>query len=84
MNNRRGLIRMTAVLVCLIMIGTLLPVSGLAALDTPVLTGAKAAADVDQTLDQKAEAPNTFDFGIISAVAAVVSLGGFALTKKKH
>lgn len=42
MNNRRGLIRMTAVLVCLIMIGTLLPVSGLAALDTPVLTGAKA------------------------------------------
>jgi hypothetical protein len=49
-----------------------------------VLTGAKAAADVDQTLDQKAEAPNTFDFGIIAAVAAVVSLGGFALTKKKH
>ena len=52
-----------------------------------VLTGAKTdapAAPVDQTLDQKAEAPNTFDFGIIAAAAAVVSLGGFALTKKKH
>ena len=49
-----------------------------------VLTGAKAAAPVDQALDQKAEAPNTFDFGIIAAAAAVVSLGGFALTKKKH
>ena len=39
---------------------------------------------VDQTLDQKAEAPNTFDFGILAAVASVVSLGGFALTKKRH
>ena len=52
-----------------------------------VLTGAKTdapAAPVDQTLDQKAEAPNTFDFGILAAVASVLSLGGFALTRKKH
>ena len=49
-----------------------------------VLTGVKAAVPVDQALDQKAEAPNTFDFGIIAAVASVISLGGFALTKKKH
>ena len=52
-----------------------------------VLTGAKAAAPAaaaDEALDQKAEAPNTFDFGIVAAVAALVSLGGFALTKKKH
>ena len=41
-------------------------------------------APVDQTLDQKAEAPNTFDFGILAAVSAVASLGGFVLTKKKH
>jgi hypothetical protein len=42
------------------------------------------AATADAALDQKAEAPNTFDFGIVAAVAAVVSLGGFAVTKKKH
>jgi hypothetical protein len=34
-------------------------------------------------LDDKAEAPQTFDFGIIAAVAAVVSLAGFAVSKKK-
>ena len=56
-----------------------------------VVTGEKAApaeeapsAAADEALDQKAEAPNTFDFGIVAAVAAVISLGGFALTKKKH
>ena len=50
-----------------------------------VLTGAKAEApSVDEKLDQKAEAPNTFDFGLVAAAAAVVSLGGFALMKKKH
>ena len=49
-----------------------------------VLTGAKAAAAPDAALDQKAEAPNTFDFGVIAAVAAVISLGGFAVAKKKH
>ena len=48
------------------------------------LFGDKAADAVDETLDNKAEAPNTFDFGIIAAAAAVASLGGFALTKKKH
>ena len=48
------------------------------------LFGDKAEANVDETLDQKAEAPNTFDFGILAAVASVISLGGFALTKKRH
>jgi hypothetical protein len=45
-------------------------------------TGEKGA--VDEVLDDKAEAPQTFDFGIIAAVAAVVSLAGFAVSKKKH
>ncbi|MBR5681442.1 MAG: hypothetical protein IKX19_12395, partial [Clostridia bacterium] len=53
-----------------------------------VLTGAKTEAPVapaaaDEVLDNKAEAPNTFDFGVIAAVAAVVSLGGFAVSKKR-
>ena len=50
-------------------------------------TGDKAAADaetVDQAMDDKAEAPQTFDFGIAAAVAAVVSLAGFAASKKHH
>ena len=34
-------------------------------------------ANVDETLDNKAEAPNTFDFGILAAAAAVLSLAGF-------
>ena len=42
------------------------------------------APAADEKLDAKAEAPNTFDFGVIAAVAAVISLGGFAVTKKKH
>ena len=49
-----------------------------------VLTGAEAAAPADQTLDQEAKSPNTFDFGIIAAAAAVASLVGFAVSKKKH
>ena len=51
-----------------------------------VPTGAKAAAPAaaaDEALDQKAEAPNTFDFGIVAAIAAVISLGGFAVSKKR-
>ena len=43
-----------------------------------------ADAAVDETLDAKAESPNTFDFGILAAAAAVISLGGFALTNKKN
>ncbi|MBO4366690.1 MAG: discoidin domain-containing protein, partial [Clostridia bacterium] len=55
-----------------------------------VLTGSKTdapavpAAAADEKLDEKAEAPNTFDFGVVAAVAAVISLGGFAVSKKKH
>ena len=52
--------------------------------EAPAEEAPAAEAPVDQTLDQKAEAPNTFDFGILAAVASVVSLGGFALTRKKH
>ena len=43
-----------------------------------------AAASADEALDAKEEAPNTFDFGVIAAVAAVISLSGFAAAKKKH
>ena len=43
-----------------------------------------AAASADEALDAKEEAPNTFDFGVIAAVPAVISLGGFAAAKKKH
>jgi hypothetical protein len=49
-----------------------------------VLTGAKAEAPADEKLDAKAEAPNTFDFGVVAAIAAVISLGGFAVSKKRH
>ena len=42
MKNRRGMIRTIALLICLVMIGTLLPIMASAALPTPVLTGAKA------------------------------------------
>ena len=51
-----------------------------------VMTGAKAAtpaAAADEKLDQKTEAPNTFDFGVVAAIAAVISLGGFAVSKKR-
>ena len=44
----------------------------------------EVAAPVDEALDTKAEAPNTFDFGIIAMISAVVSLAGFAAAKKKH
>ena len=42
MKNRHGMIRMIALLVCLVMIGTLLPVMASADLPTPTLTGAVA------------------------------------------
>ena len=44
-------------------------------------TAEKGAAD--EALDEKAEAPQTFDFGVVAAVAAVLSLGGFAVAKKR-
>ncbi len=43
-----------------------------------------ASPAVDETLDAKAEAPNTFDFGIAAAAAAVLSACGFAASKKKR
>ena len=42
MKNGRGLIRTVALLVCLVMIGTLLPLAASAALPTPKLNSAKA------------------------------------------
>ncbi len=54
------------------------------------LFGDKAAEEgsVDVVLDDKAEAPEeaaqTFDFGIAAAVAAVISLAGFAASKKRR
>ena len=49
-------------------------------------TGDKAAEDaaVSEELAEKEEAPQTFDFGVAAAIAAVVSLAGFAVAKKKH
>ena len=44
----------------------------------------EVSVPADETLDDKAEAPQTFDFGVIAAVAAVISLGGFAVSKKRH
>ena len=57
-----------------------------------VLTGAKADAQgveevvVSETTgtDEGETSANTFDFGIAAAVAAVISLAGFAASKKKH
>jgi len=49
-----------------------------------VVVSGEGDASVDQALDQKAEAPNTFDFGVIAAVASVISLAGFAAAKKRH
>ncbi|MBR4896220.1 MAG: discoidin domain-containing protein, partial [Clostridia bacterium] len=42
------------------------------------------AADVTEELATKEEAPQTFDFGIVAAVAALISVCGFAVSKKKH
>ena len=42
MKNGRGLIRMTALLICMVMIAALLPAASNADLATPVLTGAVA------------------------------------------
>ena len=38
----------------------------------------------DETLDDKAEAPNTFDFGLIAAAVALSSFFAVTLTKKKR
>ena len=40
------------------------------------------ADDVTEELATKEEAPQTFDFGVVAAVAAVLSLAGFAVAKK--
>ena len=45
--------------------------------ETPVDT------KVDEELEAKAEAPQTFDFGVFAAIAACISLTGFAVSKKK-
>ena len=52
--------------------------------ETPAEPEAPAESPVDEELEAKAEAPNTFDFGVIAAAVSMVSLAGFALTKKKH
>ncbi|MBQ2546146.1 MAG: discoidin domain-containing protein, partial [Clostridia bacterium] len=38
--------------------------------------------EISEELETKEEAPQTFDFGIIAAAAAVISLAGFAIAKK--
>ena len=49
-----------------------------------IVVSGEGDATVDEILDAKAMAPNTFDFGVIAAIAAVISLGGFAVSKKRH
>lgn len=41
------------------------------------------AAETTATTETVAEAPQTFDFGVVSMITAVVSLAGYALTKKR-
>ena len=38
--------------------------------------------EISEELEAKEEAPQTFDFGIVAAVAAILSLGGFVIAKK--
>ena len=46
-------------------------------------TADKAAETVDQAMDDKAEAPQTFDFGVIALIASAVTAGA-ALSLKKR
>ena len=41
-------------------------------------------AEISMELEAKMIAPQTFDFGLVAASAAVVSLAGFALARKKR
>ena len=58
----------------------------------PVLAAGEAAeqeqvevsAAVTEELESKMFAPQTFDFGLVAAAAAVVSLAGFAISGKKR
>ena len=52
--------------------------------ETPAETPEEPDTTVSEELEGKAEAPQTFDFGVLAAVAAVLSLAGFAVAKKKH
>jgi hypothetical protein len=49
-----------------------------------IVVSGEGDATADEILDAKAMAPNTFDFGVVAAIAAVISLGGFAASKKRH
>ena len=44
---------------------------------------AEAKAEAEQPAETVETAPQTFDFGIVAAVSAIVSLMGFTLTKKR-
>ena len=39
---------------------------------------------VDEGLDKKAEAPNTFDFGLTAIIVAIISLSGIVISRNKH
>ncbi len=49
----------------------------------PEVVETPADTKVDEELEAKAEAPQTFDFGVIAMVAVVLSLAGFAFSKKR-
>ena len=40
-------------------------------------------AAISEELEAKMNAPQTFDFSIVAAVGAVISIAGFALAKKR-
>ena len=43
----------------------------------------EVAAPVDEALDEKAESPNTFDFGVIALIVSAVSAGAAVSLKKR-
>lgn len=54
-----------------------------AAEEAPVVTEAPAVETVTAPVEEVQEAAQTFDFGVLAAVAAIVSAAGYALAKKK-
>ena len=48
----------------------------------PAKEAPTTSSQLDEVLEAKAEAPNTFDFGVVAVIAAVISLGGFAVSRK--
>lgn len=50
--------------------------------EAPVLETEAPAAETEAEVVEEVNAPQTFDFGVTAVIAAIVSLAGYALTKK--